>query len=371
VRKSLVVVLGALVGLTSGAVAARGASPGTNPFTNAGVHFNIDNGTVETIQARDTLPSDYIPSTIFYQFCSPPGDSETDTIASGTFDVAADGKLTGSCEASRTSTVGGGASIVVAKQGTLSGTYDLGAQTVKFHFEGSSTYTYIQPPTCKGNNCGPATAVMNVVVDGPLTGGEVIGDLAEGTARHTYTCGPTPQCPVVKQVGTGKFRIQFFPALATAAPGPDGAGATGGEDPPDFPTALIFLILLALVLLGIAALRRHTSFRALAEVAGAADSLAAAVGPDSEPAAPAGTAAATVKDVVDTGADLLGGAEASARDDWNRKADAAAAAQEIMDAADPDAATVAEDQADEDAMRKRVEEARRNIFGSDGSGGPA
>jgi hypothetical protein len=290
------------------ALVARAASPGTNPFTEAVTRFPPDTGKLESIKARGELPSDYLPGTIMYFFCWPPGDSETNTTASGSLTVAPDGTLTGTCQATRESATAAGVTSTVVKQGSLTGTYDLATQKVSFELHGSSTYTIFSPPACEACEASTIVAENQVTVVGPVTGGDVVGDRATGTARFTFSCGGTAgACPVISSVGTIDFLFQFLPALPSAEPAP-GGGGTGGAgtvdpiDGVDLPTALVFLLLLALAMLVLAVIRRG-SFSGLRGMQGAAAALEATLvesGP-ATPSQPDADARAKIEAEVDAG----------------------------------------------------------------------
>jgi hypothetical protein len=233
----MLVALPLVIATTAGALAA---SPGTMPFNTAAIRWILDAGTLESVESRQGLPADYQPTSVLYHFCLPPGDSETNTQASGTFEIAPDGKMTGICHATRTTT-GADGTYDTVKDGTLTGQYDLAAQTITFHFEGTTQEVYTPPATCNGANCGPIPYVYGIVIDGPVTGGEVIGDRADGTARHTFTCSAAAGvCFIAQQVATGAFFFEFMPPLPSQGPAP-GGGTGGGTSDSNF----ILLLILA------------------------------------------------------------------------------------------------------------------------------
>ncbi|MDL2335282.1 MAG: hypothetical protein QFC55_04555 [Chloroflexota bacterium] len=199
------------------AFAVRGASPGTNPFTNAVSYFNPDSA-VATSYALEANVADpglgFKAAFLWYEFCWPPTSGQIVADVAGTFTIAPDGTLTGNCE----STTPGGAA---HRESTLDGIYDLRAQTAQFTFEGSQTSV-----------ANPAVARLSV--EAPAT--DVAGDRAEGTAPFVYTCTPGADsdqpCGFTRIEGTVMFAIQFQPTLpteptSTAQPlTPTGATAT-------------------------------------------------------------------------------------------------------------------------------------------------
>src|SRR5262245_42729545 len=199
-----------------------GASPGTNPFTSAVMHFNPDSGTIESVQASSAPKT---PAALFYFICWTPGDSETNTQTTGSLTVAADGTLNGTCTATRADASGNGFVTSVTKQGTLTGRFDLATQRVQFHLEAHGTYIDTGP------DCDQCHWVDHaIVVDGPISGGDVVGDRAEGRARFTYTCSvkAKTQCGINTMTATVDFAIQFLPQLSTQAGGGGGGTTQGG-----------------------------------------------------------------------------------------------------------------------------------------------
>ena len=135
--------------------------------------------------------------------CWPPAGGQFPQGTTGTFGVSPSGELTGDCSFSQADQWVG--------ESTLSGFYDVELQTVEFHMEGVTVYT---------PKVGGSTITRTTVVDGPIEGGQVIGNVAEGLARfrHVFNCEPDETCGDPKTftvTGTVQFGILFGPPVAT------------------------------------------------------------------------------------------------------------------------------------------------------------
>jgi hypothetical protein len=267
-------VVGAVLLLLATASIGLGATPGTNPFTSAIIKFN-QAGTVEAYQGPTKLPANFNTASLFYWICWPPGASETNTTATGTLDVSPDGKLTGSCtESFDQHVINGTGGTKKDKAGTLTATYDIAAQRiVALHYEGGSTYAFYKDPNSTCADCpDPVNSTQRTfVIDGIVSGGEVQGDVATGLTRFTQTC------TLIGATGDCGFNGMAGPTA--------GGGPTGSDDGLDLPTAILFLILLALVLLGLGWMfrMRTRSYRTAGAINEAGIGLSGMIGDDAVP----------------------------------------------------------------------------------------
>lgn len=277
------------------AAPVHGASSGTSPFTGAILSLKPDSGTpgnvVKTVQDELHFPL----ANLLYFFCWPPSGGETDANAKGTLDIGVDGALTGSCTASKTTTVAGLQKNTITRTSSITGTYAVQQQLVGFRMEGHQSWTITRIGECNFG-CDPYTFSSTVAIE--ATDVRVDGDSAAGTARYTYQCAVTAgtgDCAstITQADGTVDFTLSFQPGLGNGGPtagtgGASGAGADADPDAWPLPMFIILVILLALVLLGVARLRRHGGYRASGAIAEAERRVAETL--TDQPKAPSSTA---------------------------------------------------------------------------------